>query len=179
MGRAIFSVQTIDRDSGTENWVRVEAASRQEAQAEVAALGEIVGDVKLVEVVASTPIASELEEDSRPLKGFSVGFRRPGTKATTWEYVDAIDAAAAQKIVAERVGDVELLDVIEMGRRLGSHEHTTSKGGLSCPKCSSHARGGYSFWQWLVGILFFPIGLLVFLIKPTYKCTQCGFRFKA
>ncbi|MDP7028616.1 MAG: hypothetical protein QF733_00155 [Phycisphaerales bacterium] len=27
-------------------------------------------------------------------------------------------------------------------------------------------------------ILFFPIGLLFLLIKPTYQCRSCGYRFQ-
>ncbi len=50
MGQGIFEVQTIARDNGRENWVRVRAGSRDEAAQRVTALGEVVGEVRLVEV---------------------------------------------------------------------------------------------------------------------------------
>lgn len=51
--KAIFQVQTVNRDSGAENWVRVEAASSDDARRRVMALGEIVGEVRLIEVLDS------------------------------------------------------------------------------------------------------------------------------
>lgn len=43
---------------------------------------------------------------------------------------------------------------------------------LSCPRCESPATGT----RGCLGILFFPISLLI--MKPTYTCGVCGFRFK-
>ena len=50
---------------------------------------------------------------------------------------------------------------------------------LSCPKCEGKALGGHGCLFWLLVILTFPVGLLFLLIKPTYRCKQCGYRFKA
>jgi hypothetical protein len=43
---------------------------------------------------------------------------------------------------------------------------------LSCPRCEGPATGT----RGCVGVLFFPISLL--LMKSTYTCEVCGFRFK-
>lgn len=51
---------------------------------------------------------------------------------------------------------------------------------LSCPKCSALAeQGGFSAWQWIVSICFFPIGLLSLLAgrKPTV-CPKCNHSWK-
>lgn len=53
------------------------------------------------------------------------------------------------------------------------------KGAISCPKCSSIALGGRGFLIWFFVIILFPIGLLLLLLKPTYKCTKCSFTFKS
>ncbi len=50
---------------------------------------------------------------------------------------------------------------------------------LSCPKCQGVAPGGRGCWIWGLIILFFPIGLLFLLIKPTYTCLSCQFRFNS
>ncbi|MBT4530032.1 MAG: DUF2367 domain-containing protein [Phycisphaerae bacterium] len=52
-------------------------------------------------------------------------------------------------------------------------------GMLSCPQCHGTATGGYGCLIIGLVILFFPIGLLFLLIKPTYRCTKCGFTFKS
>jgi|GEM_PF-624430 len=52
---------------------------------------------------------------------------------------------------------------------------------VTCPRCGTETRrGGYSWWQILVAILFFPIGLLALAAgrQPT-ECTDCGFRWQA
>lgn len=49
--KAVFEVQTVDRETGAENWVRVHARNGDEARAKVVALGEVVGQVRLAEVV--------------------------------------------------------------------------------------------------------------------------------
>lgn len=52
---------------------------------------------------------------------------------------------------------------------------------LSCPKCEMVVlRGGYTVWQWLVAILFFPFGLLVLALgrEPT-RCPYCKFIWQA
>ncbi len=49
---------------------------------------------------------------------------------------------------------------------------------LSCPKCSGKAFGGRGCFIIGVIIITFPIGLLFLLIKPTYTCHDCGYRFQ-
>jgi hypothetical protein len=41
-------------------------------------------------------------------------------------------------------------------------------------------RGGYAIWQWVVAILFFPIGLAAMAVgrKPT-RCPYCQFIWQA
>jgi len=50
---------------------------------------------------------------------------------------------------------------------------------LSCPKCEGKAFGGRGCWIIGLMILTFPIGLLLLLLKPTYNCSECGYRFQA
>ena len=47
---------------------------------------------------------------------------------------------------------------------------------LACPKCGSNAtRGGFHTWQFIVAILFFPLGLLALLAgRGPNKCQSCG-----
>jgi hypothetical protein len=45
-----FEVEILSRNSGERRWVRVSARHRDEAAAQVAALGEAVGEVRLVSV---------------------------------------------------------------------------------------------------------------------------------
>ena len=52
-------------------------------------------------------------------------------------------------------------------------------GRLSCPHCTGMARGDRGCLVWVFVILLFPFGLLLLLLKPTYECHSCGFRFKA
>lgn len=49
--RTIYAVQTVDRESGAESVVRVEAKSPEEARSRVIAIGLIVGSVSLAEIV--------------------------------------------------------------------------------------------------------------------------------
>jgi hypothetical protein len=51
-------------------------------------------------------------------------------------------------------------------------------GWLTCPKCHGQATGGRGCLIIGLIILFFPIGLLFLLIKPTYQCRSCGYRFQ-
>jgi len=51
-------------------------------------------------------------------------------------------------------------------------------GTLSCPRCGGMAKGGRGCLAWGLVILFFPVGLLFLLIKPTYTCQACGFKFQ-
>ncbi len=51
-------------------------------------------------------------------------------------------------------------------------------GWLSCPQCHGRAIGGRGCLIIGLIILFFPVGLLFLLIKPTYRCTTCGYRFQ-
>ncbi len=53
MTKGVYEVQTIDRATGKECWVRIIASGREEALTEVSGLGEIVGGVRLVEVASS------------------------------------------------------------------------------------------------------------------------------
>ena len=43
---------------------------------------------------------------------------------------------------------------------------------LSCPRCEGPAVGT----RGILGVLLFPISLII--VKPTYTCEACGFRFK-
>ncbi len=52
-------------------------------------------------------------------------------------------------------------------------------GWLSCPECKDKAYGGRGCLIILLIILLFPIGLLLLLVKPTYRCQRCGYKFKA
>ncbi len=52
-------------------------------------------------------------------------------------------------------------------------------GELSCPRCFGTAEGGRGCLIWILVILLFPIGLILLLLKPTYKCKSCGYMFKA
>ncbi len=49
---------------------------------------------------------------------------------------------------------------------------------LSCPKCEGTATGARGCWIIGLIVITFPIGLLFLLLKPTYICESCGFRFK-
>ena len=50
---------------------------------------------------------------------------------------------------------------------------------LSCPNCGGAASGGRGCLTLCVMIFTFPFSLPFFLLKPTYSCRSCGFRFKA
>jgi hypothetical protein len=50
---------------------------------------------------------------------------------------------------------------------------------LSCPKCSGEAEGKRGILIWIGVVLFFPIGLVLLFLKPTYTCKARGFKFKA
>jgi hypothetical protein len=52
-------------------------------------------------------------------------------------------------------------------------------GTLSCPRCAGEAEGKRGCLIWAGVVLLFPIGLVLLLLKPTYTCKSCGFRFKA
>jgi len=47
---------------------------------------------------------------------------------------------------------------------------------ISCPKCAGVVeRGTYPLWYWLIGIILFPVGFLVFLLgRDPSKCPGCG-----
>lgn len=56
--RAIYEVEVVDRATGDERWVEVEADGQRAAQESLVKLGETVGSVRLARVVASTqPVA--------------------------------------------------------------------------------------------------------------------------
>lgn len=49
----------------------------------------------------------------------------------------------------------------------------------TCPKCNGTAKScGYDWSQYVLAILFFPIGLLAFLERPKWRCPKCGFTAK-
>jgi DNA-directed RNA polymerase subunit RPC12/RpoP len=50
---------------------------------------------------------------------------------------------------------------------------------LSCPKCSGKSFGGRSCLMIALIIFTFPIGLLFLLVKPTWHCTECGYKFQS
>jgi hypothetical protein len=52
---------------------------------------------------------------------------------------------------------------------------------LSCPKCEMPVfRGGYAVWQYVVAVLFFPLGLVALAAgrNPT-RCPYCHFAWQA
>lgn len=51
--KAIYEVQTVNRNTGAEHWVRVEADNAEAARSKVIGLGEVVGEVRLAEVLES------------------------------------------------------------------------------------------------------------------------------
>ncbi len=116
--RTFFEVQTLSRTSGAEHWVRVEAPNAEQARERVAALGEIIGGVRLAEIVQSAP------------------------------------ATPAQP--------------------------STIPGVVACPKCGGTTwAGGRGCLLWVLVILFFPLGLLLLFIKPTWKCQSCRYSFQS
>lgn len=48
---------------------------------------------------------------------------------------------------------------------------------VSCPQCQGKAKGGRGCLIIFLVIITFPIGLLFLLVKPTFVCTKCGFKF--
>lgn len=50
---------------------------------------------------------------------------------------------------------------------------------LSCPRCAGWASGGHGCLIWLGVVLLFQFGLILLLLRPTYRCSKCGFTFKA
>jgi len=51
-------------------------------------------------------------------------------------------------------------------------------GWVSCPKCGGKSPGGRGCLVCLLIIITFPIGLLFLLVKPTYQCKKCRFKFR-
>jgi hypothetical protein len=51
--KAIYEVQVVNRNTGAEHWARVEADNAESARSKVIGLGEIVGEVRLAEVLGS------------------------------------------------------------------------------------------------------------------------------
>lgn len=49
---------------------------------------------------------------------------------------------------------------------------------VSCPMCRGKVMGGRGCLVVFLIIGTFPIGLLFLLIKPTYRCRKCRFKFK-
>ncbi|HWC88874.1 MAG TPA: hypothetical protein VG433_04445 [Pirellulales bacterium] len=48
-----------------------------------------------------------------------------------------------------------------------------------CPQCGAQT---FSFWTWIVGaawVIFFPAGAAMLLWKPTFRCWNCGCKFKS
>ena len=47
-----------------------------------------------------------------------------------------------------------------------------------CRRCGGDRHGTRSCLVWavmiLVGVIFFPVGLLIFLAPQYYECTKCG-----
>lgn len=52
-------------------------------------------------------------------------------------------------------------------------------GALSCPRCSGSAFGARHGCLIALMVITFPLGLLLLLIRPTYTCSSCGYRFAA
>jgi len=115
--KAVYEVQTLNRNTGVEHWARVEAESGEAARSKVIALGEIVGQVRLAEV---------LEAESP----------EPATA-------------------------------------------TMIPGVVTCPQCHGTSwSGGRSCLFWVAVILLFPIGLLLLIEKPTWRCARCSYTFR-
>jgi rubredoxin len=119
--KAIFEVQTVDRQTGKEHWVRVEAESKDAAIAKIAGLGEVVGAARLVEVV---------------------------------------DAPAR--------------------RAVDSPAYRFAPGRVICPSCQSAKwTGGHGCALLLGVVLLFPLGLLLLLIRPEWRCERCGYAYRS
>ncbi len=69
--RAIYEVQTVNRVTGADHWVRVEARDTDAARAKVIALGEMVGEVRLAEVLDDAGPVKVIDADAPPKHGFA------------------------------------------------------------------------------------------------------------
>jgi len=117
--RAIFNVTVVNRETGAERVVRVEAPNVGEARKRVLMMGEMIGSAELAEVLEASPTTPQ---PTSP----------PGSVAN------------------------------------------------ACPDCqNTNWSGGRGVVAWLIVILLFPLGLLALLIRPTWKCTKCGFSYQS
>lgn len=109
--RGIYEVEVLDRSDGSSRWVRVESFGMEQARSKVAEMGEIVGAVRVVELLAAS---------------------QPGTAVIR-----------------------------------------------DCPECGTCGQwtGGRPAAHWLAMVLFFPIGLLLLLLTPTWRCRACGYAY--
>ncbi|MBZ0173120.1 MAG: DUF2367 domain-containing protein, partial [Phycisphaerales bacterium] len=80
--RAIYGVQTIDRTTGDENTVRVEASSPDEAREIVISMGEMVGTANLIEVLKDVPAESTAQSHKCPPG--SIAATCPKCRHTEW-----------------------------------------------------------------------------------------------
>ncbi len=73
---AKYEVQIVDRMNGKESFISITASSRKEAKDKLLSMGEIVGSVKLVEI---------LSEDSTSIDGFCKYVNTcPNCSGTVW-----------------------------------------------------------------------------------------------
>jgi len=69
--------------------------------------------------------------------------------------------------------------LLEAAEKAAAADRALSGATLSCPQCSGIAEGHRDPLVWPFVVLLFPIGLLLLLVKQTYTCKSCGFKFKA
>ena len=49
---------------------------------------------------------------------------------------------------------------------------------VSCPQCKGKAVTSHNMFRLAVIVVLFPAGLLLLLLKRTYRCGPCSFKFK-
>lgn len=72
VARGTFEVQVVDRKTAAARWLTVQAESREKAIEQVASLGELVGEARLVSVVP--PGAVDASSDNLPSEAVAITF---------------------------------------------------------------------------------------------------------
>lgn len=114
---------------------------------------------------------------------FEVQTGNSATDGGRWVRVEAADAEAAKskvRALGVSAGAVRLIDLAAPAAAASAA--TTAQrhppGRMVCTKCGgSNWSGGRSFLCWLGVVLFFPIGLLLLLLRPKWRCDRCGFTY--
>lgn len=193
---AIFEVQAVDRNTGTESRVRVTAATSTAAREAVSALGYIVGAVRLLEVVADESVSPTPTPTPTPTPEaetlscwychsvYSLEWRDSG--------VHCVACSMRQNYKKDR-WDLSLNATNPSLLRQGPHTRNTpttrprsSRAGSmpSCPKCGSKRvdvdNTSVNVAGALLGAaLLGPVGLLGAFAGPIpYRCSGCGTRFQ-